>query len=82
MANAELQAKVEKVIEQIKPYLEADGGSIKFVEITDDLVVKVELLGACGCCPMSTITLKKGVEEAVKKAVPEIKSVEAINLKQ
>ncbi|MFA6922685.1 MAG: NifU family protein [Bacteroidales bacterium] len=78
MVNQEMQAKVEKAIEQIKPYLQADGGDIKFVEITDDLIVKVELQGACGCCPMSTVTLKKGVEEAVKKAVPEIKSVEAI----
>ncbi len=77
--NAELIKKVESVIDQIRPYLEADGGDIRFVEITEDNVVNVELLGACGSCPMSQMTLKAGVEQAVKKAIPEIKAVEAIN---
>jgi len=77
--NAELIRKVENVIDQIRPYLQADGGNIRFVELTEDYVVNVELLGACGSCPMSTMTLKSGVEQAVKKAIPEIKSVEAIN---
>lgn len=76
--NAELIQKVQNVIDQIRPYLEADGGNIRFVELTEDNVVNVELLGACGSCPMSTITLKNGVEQAMKKAIPEIKSVEAI----
>lgn len=76
----ELIQKVQGVIEQIKPYLEADGGSISFVEITDDNVVNVELHGACRSCPMSLMTLKNGVEAAVIKAIPEIKSVEAVNL--
>ncbi len=75
----ELVNKVNNVIDQIRPYLEADGGNIRFVEITDDNVVNVELLGACGSCPMSQMTLKAGVEQAVKKAIPEIKSVEAVN---
>ncbi len=78
--NAELIQKVENVIDQIRPYLQADGGNIRFVEITSDNIVNVELLGACGTCPMSTMTLKAGVEQAMIKAVPEIKSVEAINL--
>ena len=78
--NEELIKKVENVIEQIRPYLQQDGGDIKFVEITDDNVVNVELQGACGSCPYSTMTLKNGVETAVKKALPEIKSVEAINI--
>ncbi|MFP4288007.1 MAG: NifU family protein [Bacteroidales bacterium] len=78
--NAELIKKVENVIDQIRPYLQADGGNIRFVEITDDMVVNVELLGACGSCPMSTMTLKAGVEQAMKKAIPQIKSVEAVNL--
>lgn len=78
--NAELISKVESVIDQIRPYLQADGGNIRFVEITDDYVVNVELLGACGSCPMSTMTLKAGVEQAMKKAIPQIKSVEAINM--
>ncbi len=77
--NPELVKKVEGVIDQIRPYLEADGGNIRFVEITDDNIVNVELLGACGSCPMSQMTLKAGVEQAVRKAVPEIKAVEAIN---
>lgn len=78
--NAELIRKVENVIDQIRPYLQADGGNIRFVELTDDYIVNVELLGACGSCPMSTMTLKQGVEQAMKKAIPEIKSVEAINM--
>lgn len=76
----ELIKKVENVIEQIRPYLQQDGGDIKLVEITDDYIVNVELQGACGSCPYSTMTLKNGVETAVIKAIPEIKSVEAINL--
>ncbi|HSV88346.1 MAG TPA: NifU family protein [Bacteroidales bacterium] len=74
----ELIKKVENVIDQIRPYLQADGGNIRFVELTNDNVVNVELLGACGSCPMSQMTLKAGVEQAVRKAIPEIKSVEAI----
>lgn len=76
----ELIGKVKNVIEQIKPYLEADGGSISFVELTDDNVVMVELHGACRSCPMSLMTLKNGVEATMQKALPEIKSVEAINM--
>jgi Fe-S cluster biogenesis protein NfuA len=80
MANAELIKKAQEVIDQIRPYLEADGGNIKFIEITDDNIVKVELQGACRSCPMSLMTLKNGVEQAMKKALPEIKAVEATNL--
>ena len=80
--NQELIKKVEEIINQIRPYLEADGGNIRFVELTTDNIVYVELQGACATCPMSIMTLKNGVEEAVKKAIPEIKSVEAINLKE
>jgi Fe-S cluster biogenesis protein NfuA len=78
--KAELIKKVEEVIAQIRPYLQQDGGDINFVEITDDMIVNVELTGACGSCPYSTMTLKNGVETAVLKALPQIKSVEAINL--
>ncbi len=76
----ELETKVRNVIEQIRPYLQADGGDISFVSLTPENVVNVELQGACGSCPFSRMTLKNGVEEAVKKALPEIKSVEAINM--
>lgn len=75
-ANAELQSKVQQVIDQVRPYLQADGGDIKFRELTADNVVRVELQGACGSCPFSRMTLKNGVEEAIRRAIPEIKAVE------
>ena len=78
--RTQLINKVENVLEQITPYLQQDGGDIRFVELTSDNVVNVELQGACGSCPYSLQTLKGGVENAMKKALPEIKSVEAINL--
>jgi Fe-S cluster biogenesis protein NfuA len=77
---SELETKVRNVIEQIRPYLQADGGDISFVELTGENVVNVELHGACGSCPFSRMTLKNGVEDAMKKAIPEVKSVEAINM--
>ncbi len=71
----DLEKRVNETIDMVRPYLVADGGDIKFVELTDDLVVKVQLLGACGSCPYSVQTLKNGVEQAVKKQIPEIKEV-------
>ena len=70
--------KVLNVLEQIRPYLQNDGGDIEFVNLTDDMIVNVRLTGACGSCPYSTMTLKSGVESAVLKAIPEIKSVESV----
>lgn len=78
--NSELKAKVEEVLDQIRPYLQADGGNVTLVEITKGNIVRVELQGACKSCSMSLMTLKSGIEEAIKRALPEIKSVEAINL--
>lgn len=75
-----LTKKVEDALEQIRPYLQADGGNVSLVEITSDNIVKLELLGACKSCSMSMMTLKAGIEETVKRAVPEIAAVEAINL--
>jgi len=75
----ELIRKVKNVLEQIRPYIQQDGGDIEFVELTDDMVVNVELKGACGSCPYSTQTLKGGVETTIKNAIPEIQSVESIN---
>jgi len=75
-----IEQKVQHIIHQIRPQLQADGGDIRFVEITSDNVVKVELQGACGSCPHSKMTLKHGVEATLKKYVPEITSVEDINL--
>ena len=76
----EMVQKVINVLDQVRPYLQADGGDINFVELTDDLVVNVELTGACGSCAFSTMTLKNGVEATLKKVLPEIKEVVAINL--
>ncbi len=72
--------KVEEALQSIRPYLEADGGDVKILSITDEGIVKLELLGACGDCPMSEMTMKAGVEEAIKRAVPEINGVAAINV--
>lgn len=72
--------KIEEALDSIRPYLEADGGNVRVVELTEDMVLRLELLGACSSCPMSTMTLKAGVEEAIKRAIPEIVRVEAINL--
>lgn len=80
MANQELISRIESSLDSMRPFLEADGGNISFREITEDMVVKVELHGSCSNCSMSLMTLKAGVEEAIKRVAPEIKSVEAINM--
>ena len=74
-----LQERLAEALDTIRPYLEADGGDMRVIEITDEMVLKIELLGTCSSCTMSAMTLKAGVEQAVLKAVPEIKAVEAIN---
>lgn len=76
----ELTQKIEASLDSIRPYLEADGGNVKVAQVTDDHIVKLEFVGNCGNCPMSTMTFKAGVEEAIKRAVPEIKGIEVINL--
>jgi Fe-S cluster biogenesis protein NfuA len=76
----ELTQKIEASLDSIRPYLEADGGNVKVAHVSDDHIVKLEFVGNCGNCPMSTMTFKAGVEEAIKKAVPEIKGIEVINL--
>ena len=77
-ANEELVSKVKNVIEQIRPYLQADGGDVEYVDMTEDNVVNIRLLGMCGNCPHSRMTLKNGIEAAVVRALPEIKSVEPV----
>lgn len=72
--------QVEVALEQLRPFLKADGGDMELVEIRDDATVVVRLLGACSDCSMSMMTLKAGLEEQVKKAVPEVKSVIALNI--
>jgi len=73
-----LKDKVEKALDKIRPFLKADGGNVELVEATEDGVVKVKLTGACGHCPMSTYTLKMGIEQKLKEKIPEIKSVEQV----
>jgi Fe-S cluster biogenesis protein NfuA len=75
-----LLEQVEAALDTIRPYLETDGGNVSVAEITPDHIVRLKLLGACGSCPMSIMTLKAGIEQAIKKAVPEVVGVEAINL--
>lgn len=72
-----MREKVEKVIEEIRPFLQADGGNIELIDIQDG-IVKVKLMGACGSCPMSQLTLKRGVEARLKDRVPEIKEVVSV----
>lgn len=72
--------EIEVALDTIRPYLEADGGNVRIVGLTEDMVLQLELLGTCSSCPMSSMTLKAGVEEAIKKAIPEIIRVEAVNI--
>lgn len=75
-----MRERVEKALDSIRPYLEADGGNVKVVELTPEMVLRLELTGTCSSCPMSTMTLKAGVEEAIKRDIPEIIKVEAVNV--
>ena len=75
----EITEKVKAAIETIRPYLIADGGDVKLVEITDDLIVKVKLTGACDGCPFSLMTLRAGIEQAIRRKLPELKELVAVN---
>ena len=79
--NKEVIQKIKNALEEISPFLEADGGNINFVELTDNWIVKVELTGACSSCSISMMTLKNGVEVAIKNAVPQVKEVIEISSK-
>jgi Fe-S cluster biogenesis protein NfuA len=76
----ELTRKIEASLDSIRPYLKADGGNVKVNEITPEYVVRLEFIGACGNCSMSTMTFKAGVEAAIKRDVPEVKGIQVINL--
>ncbi|MGO1520105.1 MAG: NifU family protein [Sphingobacterium sp.] len=75
-----LLERVEQALDSIRPYLQTDGGDVSVQEITPDNIVKLRLLGTCASCSMSIMTFKAGLEQAIKKSVPEITAVEAINL--
>ncbi len=72
------KSKVQKTLDALRPFLQRDGGDVELVEVTDDGVVKVKLLGACGTCPMSTMTLKNGIEAKLREEITDIKSVVAV----
>lgn len=76
----EIEYKVLDALNQIRPFLNEDGGDIDLLEITSENVVKLAFTGACSSCTMNNMTFKAGVEEAIKRNVPQIKAVEAINL--
>ena len=73
-----MKEKVEKALQEIRPYLQAEGGDVELVDVTQEGVVKLRLKGACGACPMSTYTLKLGIEQKLKEKVPEVKEVEQV----
>jgi len=78
--SEDLIRRIETSLDGIRPYLEADGGNVRLLEITQDFVVRLEFEGNCVDCPMSTMTFKAGVEEAVRRSVPEVRSIEVVNL--
>ncbi len=78
LQKEEIVQKIKTAIESIRPYLIADGGDVEFIDITDDLAVKVRLTGACHGCPFSMMTLKAGIEQAIRKSVPQIRELQAV----
>ena len=70
-----MREKVEEILNMVRPHLQADGGDVELIEVTDDGVVKVILQGACGSCPMATMTLRMGIERTLKEKVPGVKEV-------
>jgi Fe-S cluster biogenesis protein NfuA len=76
----DLHERIEAALDSIRPYLEADGGNVRILEITKDFILRLEFMGNCGSCKMSTMTFKAGVAEAITRSVPEIHSIEVVNL--
>jgi Fe-S cluster biogenesis protein NfuA len=76
--NHPMKEKVQAAIDKIRPMLQADGGDVELIDVSDDGVVQVRLQGACSGCPMSQMTLKNGIEKIIKKEVPDIKTVESV----
>ncbi|MHB1420635.1 MAG: NifU family protein [Bacillota bacterium] len=73
-----MKEKVQEALEQVRPALQRDGGDVELVDVDTAGVVKVKLTGACGGCPMATMTLKQGIERVIKELVPEVKEVVAV----
>lgn len=79
-SSPDLERRIEASLDGIRPYLLADGGDIRLIQVSSDMTVQLEFLGACGKCPISPMTFKAGVEEAIRRSVPEVRSIEIINL--
>jgi Fe-S cluster biogenesis protein NfuA len=77
-----MKEKGQKAIEELKPHLQADGGDVEFIDVTEDGVVKVRLLGACVGCPMRQMTLTHGITRFIKKKVPEVKEVQSVDVEE
>jgi Fe-S cluster biogenesis protein NfuA len=75
MEKSKIVEKINRALEKIRPYLNADGGDVRLISVSDDMVVMVKFSGACDGCPYSLMTLKAGVEEAIRKELPEVKAV-------
>lgn len=73
-----MKEEVQKVLDMVRPSLQADGGDAVLVDVDDDGVVKLRLTGACAGCPMSQLTLKQGIEKVLKEKLPQVRSVEAV----
>ncbi len=73
-----IKERVENALQKVRPSLQADGGDVQLVDVDEDGLVKVKLMGACGGCPMSQMTLKMGIEKILKQNVPEVTSVESV----
>ncbi len=80
MEQTELISKIEASLDTMRPYLGSDGGGVELVDVTGDMTVRLRLTGACKTCPQSFMTMKAGIETAIKQAIPEVKSVIAIDL--
>jgi len=73
-----MRTRVQSALDKMRPTLQADGGDVVLVDVSDDGIVKVQLTGACDGCPMSQMTLKNGIEKFLKAEVPEVKTVESV----
>ena len=79
LIKIEMKNELQKALNNIRPYLQADNGDVELVDVSDDGIVKVRLLGACEICPLSIMTLRAGIERAIMREVPAVKRIEAVN---
>lgn len=77
---SDIKSTIEEALNKVRPYLEADGGNVKLIDVSDEMDVTLELEGACVSCPMSTMTMKAGIEDTIRKAVPSVRNITAVNL--